>query len=194
MTISLLAKPNRSAFLGEPITQDQTLILFQFDASIVETFTKNAEVTDHPVESGADVTDHIRRLPREIEIRGWVSDNPIVLFPSAEFGLPPRSRAQDAYAELCRIMDEGQLVKVVTSLTELENMALTSINVSRDKDTGQILDATIGLREVVVATTEVTEPPEPRQRNRQKKRQIGKQTTKQPDDSLAFQLFSAIGG
>ena len=80
-----------------------------------------------------------------------------------------------------------------TSLRELDNMALTSINVTRDKDSGRILDATIGLRQVVIATTEVTEPPEPRQKNRSKKRQTGKQTTKTPDASLAAKRPASAG-
>lgn len=182
MTISLLARPNRSAFLGEPLTGDQTLTLFQFDASINETFSKTAEVTDHPVESGADVTDHIRRLPEEITLRGWVSNDPIAILASLRFGPPPRKRAEDAYDDLRRIMDNGQLVKVVTSLRDFENMALTSIAVTREKDSGRILDATIGLREIVIASTEVTEPPEPQQSNRGKKRQTGKQVAKEIPD------------
>lgn len=195
MSIALIAKRNRSAALGEAITQDQTTILFQFDASITENFNKTAQVTDHPVEDGADVTDHIRRLPEEIEIRGWVSNDPILFLASLRIGPAPRNRAEDAYEELRRIMDEGQLVRVVTQLRNFENMALTSISVSRDKDTGRILDATIGLREIVIATTEVVEPPEPREGNRKPKANQGKQVTKEPEASLAAQLInSAFGG
>lgn len=196
MSLFLIASPNRSAFLGEPITEDRTKILFQFDASLTEAFTKTAEVTDHPVESGADISDHIRRLPEEVEIHGWVSDNPILALASLRSGPSPRTLAKDAYDELRRIMDEGQLVRIVTELRDFDNMALTSIGVTRDKDSGTILDATIRLREVIIATTETVEPPEPvaAKKNRSKKTNRGKQIAKPPEASLAAKLSGAIFG
>jgi hypothetical protein len=192
MSLSILAKPNKSAFLGEKITEDITLVLFQFDAAITENFSKTAEITDHPVESGVDITDHIRQLPEEVEIHGWVTNNPIIVLASITVGESPRFRAEDAYEELRRIMDEGQLVKVVTSLREFDNMALRSISVRRDKDTGDVLDATIQLREIKIAETEVTLAPEPTQSNRKKKTSKGKQTPKPtppPSPSLLAQIF-----
>lgn len=45
--------------------------------NIVPTYTN--EITDHPVEEGSDVTDHIRRKPIEITVRGEMSQTPLNL-------------------------------------------------------------------------------------------------------------------
>ena len=180
MSLALLSKPNLSASLGQ--TTGAELTLFQFDASIAENFDKTAEITDHPVEEGADTSDHIRRKPESIEIHGWVSNDPIVIGASRLDA--QRTRVEDALTALERIMDEGQLVKVITSLKELDNMALSRISVRRDKDSGRILDATIRLREIIIATTETTQPPVPApdKSTRAPEANLGRQT---PTDATA---------
>ena len=49
------------------------------DVSVREGHDLSAEVTEHPVESGASVADHIRPLPPIIEIEGMVTNHPIEL-------------------------------------------------------------------------------------------------------------------
>lgn len=198
MSISLLAKPNRSAFLGEKITQDITLILIQFDASISERYSRAKEVTSHPVEAGADISDHTRVLPLTIDIHGWVSDDPILFLASLRAqpsvaGGNPRTRSRDAWRELNRIMDEEDEVKVVSDLDEFENMVLTNIDVNKDKDSGRILDATITLQQITVATTEITAAPVPAptntgdaSSNRAPKSDLGKQVAKPPRNASAL--------
>ena len=199
MTVALLSKPNRSAFVGENVSGPTDVILIQFDASVSEVYTREKEVTQNPVESGGDVTDHTRTLPTEIEINGWVSDDPIIFLrslraePSVRGG-NPATRAADAWRELNRIMDEESLVKVVTDLDEFPDMILTSIRVPRNKDKGRVLDATIRLKKIVIATTEVTEPPAPTQGNRMPKTPKGKQLAKEPNQSAGVKLINSAFG
>jgi hypothetical protein len=47
------------------------------DVSISERHSLSAEVTTHPVERGTDIVDHIRPMPREIQIEGFVTNHPI---------------------------------------------------------------------------------------------------------------------
>lgn len=49
------------------------------DVTIREGHGISAEVTEHPVELGSDVTDHIRPTPRSVQIEGVVSNTPIEL-------------------------------------------------------------------------------------------------------------------
>ena len=46
------------------------------DVSISEKHNVRAEVTKHPVERGTDIVDHIRPLPREVQIEGFVTNHP----------------------------------------------------------------------------------------------------------------------
>jgi len=203
MSIALLSKPNRSAFLGEPNVEAEqalgdlvTVVLFQFDASLTENFNRSAEVTTHPVEQGSDTTDNVRVLPQNITINGWVSDNPIQFAASLRTGPAPRTRVADAYETLNRIMDAKTPVRVVTSLKSFDDMILTNIDVTRDKDSGQILDATITLQQIVIATTETVEPPKPVKKQRAKKKKEGKKVAREttaPQDSILDKLFRRAG-
>jgi hypothetical protein len=47
------------------------------DVSVQESHEAEAEVSEHPVEAGADIADHIRPLPRVITIEGIVTNHPI---------------------------------------------------------------------------------------------------------------------
>jgi len=197
MTLSMIGKPNKSSFIGEKIDQDITLILIQFDASLSERYTRTKEVTNHPVESGADVTDHTRVLPLEITIHGWVTDDPIIFLKSLRAlpsvsGGSPLTRSFDAWRELNRIMDEESTLKVVTDLDEFENMVLTGIDTIKEKDTGRILDATITLKKITIATTEVVDAPEPQQENRSDKTNNGKKTGKDPDASTSKSFLATL--
>lgn len=50
-----------------------------FDASVNETHGMTAQVSEHQVESGPNVTDNIRPLPRRISVQGIITNNPIAL-------------------------------------------------------------------------------------------------------------------
>jgi len=49
------------------------------DVSVREGHALTADVTEHPVEAGADVADHIRPMPATIDIDGAVTNHPIEL-------------------------------------------------------------------------------------------------------------------
>jgi hypothetical protein len=49
------------------------------DVSLSETHQLSAQVTEHPVEDGVNITDHIRPQPRSIQIEGIVTNHPIEL-------------------------------------------------------------------------------------------------------------------
>ena len=48
----------------------------QFDAATVEEFTRSAEITTYPVETGTILSDHYQPQPRHISLTGVVSDTP----------------------------------------------------------------------------------------------------------------------
>lgn len=139
--------------------QEDTSQILEFEATIEEGHEAEAETTDHPVEIGADITDHIRRLPQKLTLKGIVSDYPILLLAPfrAEASVPggdPGSRAKDAYDWLVDTKDQGLLLQVFTTLTSYSNMAIIGMSVVRDKDKRNILDVDLTLREIIIAETE----------------------------------------
>lgn len=162
------------------ITAQDNQQILEFDATINELHTGDAELTRHPVEQGVDITDHIRRLPEELQITGIVSDTPVLFLaslraPPAISGGDPKSRSQDAYGFLKGLKDSGQLVQVITTLREYANMAITAFSVLRDAARGRILEVNLGLTETIIATTEVVEAPEPVSQGRKGQSKKGNQ-------------------
>jgi hypothetical protein len=139
--------------------QESSTEVLELEATLEEGHTGTAETTDHPVESGADVTDHIRRKPDELTLKAIVSNTPILLlaFIRAEPSVPggdPQTRAEDAYEWLRNVKDLGLLLNVSTTLRDYTSMAITGISVIRDKDRSRILEVNITLREIIIAVTE----------------------------------------
>lgn len=178
-----------------------------FDATLNETHTGRSQLTAFPIEKGADHTDHIRRLPDELSLIGaTVTDSPLVkedqeVVP-ANTGGDVRQRATSAYNFLMQTKDQGRLVSVFTTLRTYRNMAIESIDVSRDKGTSRIVQANIQLREILVAITERVDAPVPADPVKKRKVKRGKQNTEEAseankakarDTSLAIKGLEALG-
>jgi hypothetical protein len=136
------------------------------DASVSETHAAEVEVTDHPVEKGANISDHARPKARTLTIEGIVTNTPLAPDQAPESTTPTNIRANGrtvydsrapaydgtragrAYRDLLALT-EGKLITVVTGIESLENMQVTSISVPRDSKTGQALHFTIQLKQVV---------------------------------------------
>jgi len=141
--------------------QESSTEILELEATLEEGHTGVAETTDHPVEEGADVTDHIRRKPDELTLKGIVSDHPILFLASfrADPSVPggdPATRAKDAYDWLRNVKDLGLLLQVSTTLRDYTNMAIVGMNVVRDKDRGNVMEVDLSLREIIIAITEKT--------------------------------------
>ncbi len=143
------------------------------DASLSETHGSDVEVTDHPVEVGANISDHIRPKPPTLSIEGLVSNTPIP--PAGGDGTPlhitngntqvtvdikarstfQETRAGSAYQQLLALKDSGQLFSVVTGLRTYDNMAFTTLTVPRDAKSGQTLKFTAALKQVIQVASKV---------------------------------------
>lgn len=132
------------------------------DATIQETHGSTADVTDHPVEEGSDVSDHKRDKPDTLKIEGLISNTPInrgqitrslprSFVDTAAEALSNASRpgyAEAAYTTLRGLKESGKLITVITALRVYENMMLTELSAPRDSKTGDGLAFTASLRSV----------------------------------------------
>lgn len=134
---------------------------YPMDLAISETHGFEASVTEHPVERGADMVDHVRARPIEIELECVVSDTPIGAIAAdptrqAE-GQDAPLPSEDAYARLQAIRDARQPVTIETSLGTWTSMALVMLSVPRSRETTGGLFFTATFRQVrVVETQRVT--------------------------------------
>lgn len=174
--MALLGKQFRSRVA---VMQNETAQYLEFDALISVSYAGAAQITDHPVENGADMSDHIRRRPKQIELSGIVSNDPIIYLASFRAtpsvpGTNPAGRAEAAFKFLEDAQDRGLLMHVVTSMFDYEDMAITSLGCTRDVETGNVAAMSLSLREVQKATTETVAAV----RSVTRPRNLGKRTKK----------------
>lgn len=172
------------------------------DASVRETHSVSGQISDHPVESGIDIVDHYRVLPRKVQIEGVITDTPIATgFPGTTLinsaaGLinGDEKPSVNAWLELQRFFDKAVVVNIRTSLRLYENMVLTDLSVTRDTKTAQGLHFTVSGREVRFVDTEFGAilPPDPVSTSGQKEKARGKQTNTNANAEQATQSSAAL--
>lgn len=150
------------------------------DATMQEVHTFSNEVTEHPVEQGANIADHIRRKPIEVRLSGIISETPLdtTLADAAVRSIPGLGIAatatqsvasllsksaivRDAYNTLRAMRDAGQLVVLWTPYRAYTSMAITDLQITRDTSGGEALQFTATFREVLTvesASTIVQQP------------------------------------
>lgn len=119
-----------------------------FDAVLKTDHTSKVTATSHPVESGANISDHAFVEPAEISLEVGVSDCET---GNGTFGSGNRSRK--AFAELLKLQTSRQLITVVTRFKTYRNMLITSISVPDDYTTMFAFKANIMLKEIPVVST-----------------------------------------
>jgi len=148
------------------------------DLILTEGHSLNAAVTQHPVQDGSTISDHITILPRNGTLRALVSNFSLADASSnkaetwqdvyeqgeaAQESLP--NRAADTWEKLKELVKRRELVKVVTALEVYEDMALTRVETTRDGDTGDALEIEIDYEQAIrvkLKETKVTAQVQPR--------------------------------
>lgn len=129
------------------------------DLILNEEHSQNAEVTENPLQDGRAVSDGIFLELRNGTLTGLVSNHSIKhatppdvqdsqsLLETAE-GFELENRARQAWEALKEVQAKRELVTIVTSLEVYQDVAITSLQTSRDGDTGDALEIQIGFRQV----------------------------------------------
>lgn len=125
------------------------------DASLRQSHDQENEITEHPVEQGANVTDNIRPRPRKLVIEGLISATP----PMPAGQAPEANLHIKAYKLLEQATAQGALVNVTTGLKKYTKLAIESLSCPREPERGIDLFFTLTLKEVIFATTATTTVP-----------------------------------
>lgn len=133
----------------------------QLDLILDEQHSKDAMVTENPLQDGRAISDGIYLELREGTLTGLVSNHslkhaqtPDEQNRTAQYLLEQsksvtlENRARQAWEDLKAVMDAKQTVTIVTALEVYENVAITHIETTRDGDTGDALAIQIGFRQV----------------------------------------------
>lgn len=170
--------------VGETLTE-----LLEFDASINETHTSELQVTSHPIESGADIVDHLRLMPLTLDIDALIASNrPLEILASQGFGIKggsPLARDVDAFEETVRWQTEKLLLTVETTLQTFENMALVRNVPTRSAGTGQVLRARLSFRQILTVETQIVDAPDTADPQNREQSDKGRQTKTEASPEVA---------
>ncbi len=135
------------------------------DATLKETYDMTAEITDFPVEGGADISDNIRKKPTGLQLDCIVADFPLKNEGRAQvssgapegFSRPPAQlgRAKSVLDKLEELQAKGRPVSVQTGLGKTyPKMGIESIKLDRDKSISKGLRLAITLKTIIIATSQ----------------------------------------
>lgn len=144
----------REAKRGAMLTLGDAFVTF--DAITSEDTAYSATVTQHPIEDGSRVADHVVLDPVKLSLRGVFTDIPL---PST--GEESRlGRSVELLDALLRLMTLKEPLVVTTTLRTFESMVITAVNVPRDQQTGRsCLVVEVELEQVVRATFTIVDIP-----------------------------------
>lgn len=177
--ISILFNVSAVALGHQKPPRRTTLDTLVVEATLEEVHSASAEVTEFPVEVGADVTDHVRPKPKVLVLTGLISDTPLdtsllrAAISNAPFAFEianavdpvektALSRSELHFAALQALLDARAPFLVHTPYRDYENMVITDLSSARDRTEALTFRAT--LREIVLAesqTTTISVPPPP---------------------------------
>lgn len=164
---AILVKPRRS--IGP----------FVATVTLEETHQDDLEITDHPVEVGASITDHAFKLPASLVIKAaWTEVQPATNivqslknavsgtingvagiaaqagFDTSRLSNNGTKSLRDIYTDMLALQARRELLDVYTGKRVYKNMLVKSIVEKTDKDTENLLLLTITLREILVVSTQ----------------------------------------
>lgn len=180
-----------------------TLESIAFDATPKEDHSREAEVTSNPVESGSNMTDHVRQLPNKISIECLVTDYPSTsslarTIPQATFlgsGKPEEGRSTLILNKLDELQRTGALVRLDTGIRSYDNLVIKSVRAPRDASLKKALRLSIEFQTVRFASSRSVEIKLPLEKGAQKKLSKGAQNTRAATpQELAKSKRSALVG
>lgn len=120
-----------------------------FDAVFSVDTEHSLTITQHPVQTGANISDHAFVNPIRMTMQIGVSDA-MAYRAGADYGGDGGTKSVQAYRLLCKLQELRTPMDVVTRLNSYPNMLIESIDVSDDVSTLCALKATVNLVQVLV--------------------------------------------
>lgn len=103
------------------------LVEFSADLTLEETHERDTTVTEHPIESGASITDHVFLSPERLRLEGFVTDSGVAVLASDP------GRTQSAFDTLDRAWNARERMTVITGYRTYRDMVITRLVLPRTR-------------------------------------------------------------
>lgn len=123
---------------------------------VSEKHTDRLEITAHPVEKGAAVSDHAYKHPAEVILElGFAGGGSLLDFADTRrAGLSLGLSPQETYQKIAALQALREPFSVITGKRTYENMLIKAIEVTTDRHSEHVLLCTLTLREVIITSTQ----------------------------------------
>ncbi len=118
---------------------------FTATVTVEEIASDDLEITQHPVQQGAAITDHAYVKPATLSIK--------IMFSDADTPLA------ETYAKLLKLQASREPFDVVTGKRAYKNMLFKSLGQTNDAQTENILSISAELQEIFIVQVETTSVP-----------------------------------
>lgn len=122
------------------------------DATVEERHEYSNTATDHPIEAGGFVTDHVYENPRVLDVSGEITDSPVQLFSALNGVSNRRIEAKD---QLVALYQAREIVTVVTGLAIYTDMVMEGLTFPRNQQTGQRLQFSVTFKQIKIVASEI---------------------------------------
>lgn len=125
---------------------------------ISEKHSDALEITEHPVEVGAAVSDHAYKRPSEVVMQvGFAGGGSLLDFiDTTSYGISAGLSPRETYQQLLDLQNSRVPFDVVTGKRLYNNMLIRALEVTTERTTENVLSAVLTLREVIITSTTTT--------------------------------------
>lgn len=125
---------------------------FNATITVEESSKDDLEITQHPVQQGASITDHAYVKPSTVQLKVMWNDTDAPL--------------SETYANLLALQSSRVPFDVVTGKRVYRNMLMKALSLTTDALTENVLNINMELQEIIITSLEVVSVPErPKQAN-----------------------------
>jgi hypothetical protein len=180
-------------------------------ATVREYHQDELEITENPIEFGAEITDHVFKRPSRVSIRAGWDGSAQALLGQALSGASLSSLGSSAlssltgtypaqiYEQLLALQVSGQTFTVVTGKRIYKNCLMATLSEVTDQTTEKVLFVDMEIKEaIIVQTTQTTIAPASAQANPANTAPVVNNGSQQPstpqNSSLLFQMFNGSSG
>ncbi|WP_435945883.1 phage baseplate protein [Dryocola sp. BD586] len=127
------------------------------EVTISEVHTDSLNIALHPVEIGANISDHAWKMPGELVLKcGFGGGGSLVdSFNTTAFGVGLGLSPAQVYQHILALQGDCEPFDVITGKRTYHNMLLKQLQVTTEKNTENVLVCTLTLIEVLLSATQV---------------------------------------
>ena len=147
------AEPIQASLFAIGKTDKNGVGEIEFDLMPKESHGLDFDISEHPVDNGSTITDHIRMKPRECSVTGMFTCHPIKAYSKDKVTIDDgaeemsENRALTLYKELETLCKSMNKVRLVTDIKTYPTMLIKSLKTDRDRSSGESITFTMTLRE-----------------------------------------------